>query len=209
MATRAFNVNVLDSGRVYRTSEFNAFTANPARLVDSLEKKGVLRQLAHGLYTRSERTKFGGVRRPDDDELLRGFLGDDNFVVTGSDAWNQLGLGSKAVLATPLVYSHQRSGEEVLDGRRFLFKRSKFPRSPSPEWYVVDLLDNHKTAQLGLDDALNSLVRALQKKRFSPALLARAASEYGNQSTRSLVFRALGLAGMKVQGFARSAEPAR
>ena len=122
---KTFNEALLHSGRVYRTSEFNAWTSNPARLVDSLEGRGILRRLAHGLYMRADRTKFGGVRRADDDELLRAFLADDNFVVTGSEAWNALGLGSKAVLAAPFVYNHQRTGEVTVDGRRFFFRRCK------------------------------------------------------------------------------------
>jgi len=148
---------------------------------------------------RVDRTKFGGVRRADDDELLRAFLADDNFIVTGSEAWNALGLGAKAVLAVPFVYNHQRTGEVTIDGRRFVFRRCKFPRQPSPEWFAVDLLENHETAQLGLDDASTALVQALKLGRFDPGRLARVAADYGSADTLRLVLKVLNTANLMEQ----------
>lgn len=191
-----FDEKLLQSGRVYRTAEFMAWTSNPARLVDALERKGILRRLAHGLYMRSDRTKFGGLRRAEDEELLRAYLGDDNFVITGSEAWNALGLGAKAVLTVPFVYNRQRTGEASIDGRRFVFKRVKFPRDPKAEWYVVDLLEHHMTAQLGLDNAEVALVHALASGRFDPVLLAGFTLDYGSLETLRLVMRALDKAGL-------------
>ena len=113
------------------------------------------------------------------------------FVITGSESWNALGLGAKAVLAAPLVYNHQRTGEVVLDGRRFILRRCKFPREPSAEWYVIDLLENHETAQLSLEDASHALQRALELGRFEPGRLARVAADYGCAETLRIVFKAL------------------
>jgi hypothetical protein len=187
---------LLVHGRIYRTAEFTTWTSNPSRLVDALEEKGILRRLAHGLFMMVERTKFGGFRRAQDDDLLRAFLGDDNFVVTGSDAWNALGLGAKAVLTAPFVYNHHRSGEATVDGRRFLFRRCKFPKMASPEWYVIDLLENHCAAQLGLDEAEDSLTTALVRRRFDPERLASSAIDYGSAVTLRLVLKALTAAGL-------------
>jgi hypothetical protein len=206
MGARTFHASALNSGSVYRTADFGAFTANPARLVEELEHKGILRRLAHGLYMRVDRTKFGGVRRAEDDELLSAFLGDDNFIITGSDVWNTLGLGAKAVLASPIVYNHQRVGEIVLDGRRFLFKKCKFPRNVTAEWYVVDLIENHDTAQLGLDDAYSALIKALESQHFSAKTLVRAAVNYGSVETRRLVHKAVVCAGLAETGFARGSD---
>ncbi len=151
------------------------WSASPARLVESLDGKGVLRRLAHGLYMLAERNRFGGFKRAQDDDMLRALLGDDNFIVTGSEAWNALGMGAKGVLTAPIVYNHHRTGEAEIDGRRFQFRRCKFPRTATPEWYVVDLAKNHETAQISLDDLGTAMSRALEMGRLDPERLASAA----------------------------------
>lgn len=62
-----------------------------------------------------------------DESLLRAWLGDNRFLITGPPRWNALGLGSTAMFAATLVYNTQRTGEFTLDGRRFLLRRVFFP----------------------------------------------------------------------------------
>jgi len=51
------------------------------------------------------------------------------------------------MFATTLVIAtRSRTGEFTLDGRRFLLRRVYFPKHPSPEWFVVDLLRHHEMA---------------------------------------------------------------
>ncbi|MGA9520289.1 MAG: hypothetical protein WBV82_02430 [Myxococcaceae bacterium] len=176
----------LKKGHVYRTKDFAKWTANPARLVKRLAGEGLLVRLGHGLYVHPETSKFGKVP-PTDDELMRGFLEDAPFVFSGPEKWNALGLGSTAMFATPLVYNTKRSGLFELGGRSYLLSRAKFPKQPTPEWFAVDLLENHDKAGVSLETLRDGLKKALRERRLREDGLREAAAAYGTQETRSLV----------------------
>ena len=176
----------LKKGHVYRTKDFRRWTANPTRLVKRLVDEGSLVQLGHGLYVHPETSKFGPVP-PSDEELMRGFLEDAPFVFTGPERWNALGLGSTAMFSAPLVYNTKRSGRFELAGRPYLLSRVKFPEHPTPEWYAVDLLENHAKAGVSLETLRDGLSKAVQERRLRGKALRDAAAVYGTQRTRTLV----------------------
>ena len=86
----------------------------------------------------------------------------------------------------PLVYNENRSGVLLLNGRRYQFKRSRFPVRPTAEWFAVDFLNN-------LDDVVDAdpprnlralrhrLCRDLDRARFAAAL-----AEFGSRGARLL-----------------------
>ena len=180
----------LRRGRVYRTKDLGQWSANPTRLAGRLVQDGLLRKLRHGLYYRPRQGRFGEVP-PDEKELVRSFLGSRDFVLTGSDKWNALGLGSTGVAAIRLVYNRQRTGAVELDGRRFRFRRVRFPKEVTPEWYVVDLFENAGLAGVDRKDLARSLKRAVDQNSFDPEGLLQAASEYGSRATQRAVEGAL------------------
>jgi hypothetical protein len=143
--------------------------------VKRLVRSGELVPLAHGLFAHPKRGRFGIVP-PGDEEMLRAFLDNTPFVLTGPDRWNALGLGTTAVFAEPLVYNKKRSGRFVLGGRAFQLRRVAFPETPTPEWYAVDLLDHADQAGAARSDIVNALARALavgrlDRDRVTPAIL--------------------------------------
>lgn len=178
----------LEPGRVYRTRDLLAWGANPTRLAKRLLAEGRLRQLAQGLFYAPKTSRFGPVP-PDDEALLRGFLGDEDFVVTGPPAWNALGLGSTAEFSATLVYNGKRSGEFQLGGRRFHLRRVRHPRQPSAEWFAVDLLEHHDMAGASLSDLERGLARAVAAGRLDRERLERVAAEFGTRETFALVER--------------------
>lgn len=106
----------LKPGRAYRTRDLRRWSANPTRLARRLVREGKLREAAHGLFYAPIETRFGQAPAPDA-EILRAFLGDSRFVITGPPRWNALGLGSTAMFAATLVYNTRRSGDFTFDGR--------------------------------------------------------------------------------------------
>ncbi len=177
-------------GRAYRTRDLRRWSANPTRLARRLVDEGKLCEAAHGLYYAPLPTKFGPAPASET-ELLRAFLGDEPFLVTGPPHWNALGLGSTAMFAVTLVYNTRRTGEVVLAGRRFLLRRVYFPKNPTPEWFVVDLLQHHDLAGVPRSKLRAGLVTTLRLGRWSRALLREMAEMYGTKATLALVEDAL------------------
>ncbi len=176
----------LTSGRVYRTKDFSHWTRNPTRLAKRLVREGQLRQLANGLYLKPKRGRFGEVPASDE-KLMRGFLEDAPFVFTGSEYWNSLGLGSTSMSPVKLVYNTKRSGTFTFGSRRFWLRRMNFPRTPTPEWYVVDLLDHSEQVGVARSTLIQNLREALAQGRFAPKQLRAAGRRYGSKATQRLV----------------------
>lgn len=184
----------LDPGRVYRTRELRRWSANPARLARRLVREGKLQQAAHGLFYAPVQSRFGQAPPPEE-EILRGFLGDSSFVLTGPPKWNALGLGATAMFASTLAYNQKRTGEFIFDGRRFLLRRVLFPENPSPEWFVVDLLQHHDMAGISLTELADRLVATVREGRWNRDRLREMADRYGTKATLALVERCLRAAG--------------
>ena len=185
----------LESGRVYRTHDLARWSANAPRLAKRLVKEGELVPLARGLFAHPKHSRFGAVPSRDD-ELLRAFLGDTAFVVTGPEKWNALGLGSTAVFAMPLVYNTKRSGTFKLGGRSFRLRRVAFPAKATPEWFVVDLFENAASAGVSRDALSAALSRALKAKRFNSQVLSDMSERFATRANKALIDAAAKTAGL-------------
>jgi hypothetical protein len=179
-----------EPGRAYRTRDLRPWSANPTRLARRLVDEGKLREAAHGLYYAPRPTRFGPAPAFDE-ELLRAFLGGEPFLMTGAPYWNALGLGSTAMFAVVLVYNTRRSGEFRLGGRRFLLRRVYFPEKPTAEWFIVDLLQHHDMAGVGLSVLREGLIATLRSGRWDRARLREMAETYGTKATLAMVDDAL------------------
>ncbi len=185
----------LEPGRAYRTRELRRWSANPTRLARRLVNEGKLREAAHGLFYAPIKSRFGQAPASDA-EFLRAFLNDGPFVITGPPRWNALGLGSTAMFAETLAYNTRRTGDFTFDGRRFLLRRVLFPESPSPEWFVVDLLQHHEMAGISLGDMEGRLTATLRQGRWDAARLRDMADKYGTKATLALIERCVDEAGI-------------
>lgn len=180
---------IIQPGRVIRTRDLRRWGTNPARLAKRLVREGMLERLGHGIFLRPKTGRFGRVP-PDEMSLLRAFLDDTPFVITGSDRWNALGLGATAVLAATLVYNTKRSGRFVFGGRPYLLRRVRFPLRPGIEWFVTDLIEHADMAGAARAEIERLLGIALAGRRFDAGRLREAAAEYGTRATRALIDRA-------------------
>lgn len=183
----------LKPGQAYRTRHFAARSSNPTRLVGRLVREGKLRKLQGGLYLAPATSRWGELP-PDPVDLLNTWLegrrGRD-WVFSGSEAWNALGLGSTAVHAARWVYNRKRSGSFELGRHRFLLRRVPFPKDPPPEWFVVDLLNHTRYAAVAREEVVARLAEALVAGRFDPDRLRTLARRFGRKATQQGVERAV------------------
>jgi hypothetical protein len=181
-------------GQVYRTRELRRWSANPTRLAKRLVHEGKLRQAAHGLFYAPVPSRFGPAP-PGETEILRAFFGGSPFIISGPPKWNALGLGATAMFAATLVYNTRRTGEFTFDGRRYILRRVLFPETPPPEYFVVDLLQQHAMAGVSLAELEQRLVTTLKEGRWNREMVTRMAERFGTKATLALVKRCLAEAG--------------
>jgi hypothetical protein len=172
----------LKPGRVYRTRQLAAWSANATRLAKRLVGSGELLPLAHGLFVHPAVSRFGPVP-PDDAELMRAFLDGDPYVFTGPDQWNALGLGTTVLHAMTLVYNTKRSGTFRLGKRLFQLRRVAFPKNPPLEWFIVDLFEHADQAGSQPKALAQALAASLKTKRFNAQKLKEMSETYGSKKT--------------------------
>lgn len=66
-----------------------------------------------------------------------------------------------------------------------------FPKDPTPEWFVIDLLQHHDMAGVALSDLCEGLVATLRFNRWDRGRLREMAETYGAKATLALVEGAL------------------
>jgi hypothetical protein len=172
----------LRAGHVYRREDL-AFLSNAIdRHLRELVAMGKLQKLAQGLYHAPKQSSFGPLP-PADDEVVKGFLRDKEFLVFSPSSYNTVGLGTTQLYNRTLVYNHKRHGVFQLGNRQFDFRvKPRFPKKLSLEFLYVDLLNN-------LDELAEDrdvvLIQARSKlPSFDHKRLQEAVKNYGNMATR-------------------------
>ena len=157
---------VLKPGRVYRRADLLAVS-------NSVDRH---------LYYAPRKSVFGELP-PDDAELVRSFLRDDDFLLLSPSAYNTVGLGTTQLYNRTVVYNRKRHGHFRLGNREFDFRvKPRFPHALSTEFLFVDLLNN--VDELA-EDAAAVWARAASKfKQLDSNDLSQALRAYGNLATR-------------------------
>lgn len=174
--------HVLEPGRVYRRADLAGVSNAVDRHLQALVKAGDLRKLAQGLYYAPRKSVFGDLP-PDDAELVRGFLRDDDFLLFSPSAYNTVGLGTTQLYNLTIVYNRKRHGQFWLGNREFDFRvKPRFPHTLSMEFLFVDLLNNLDELA---EDVSAVWARAERKvKELDGDGLRKALCAYGNAATR-------------------------
>jgi hypothetical protein len=175
----------LQAGRVYRREDLARLSNAVDRHLTQLVSTGTLKKLAQGLYYAPKQSSFGPLP-PTDEQVVRGFLRDNEFLVFSPSSYNTLGLGTTQLYNSTLVYNHKRHGVFKLGNRQFHFRvKPRFPKKLTPEFLYIDLLNN--LDELAEDrDVVLSQARA-KLMSFNQSVLLKALGSYGSMATRKLV----------------------
>jgi hypothetical protein len=181
----AYLSNELQAGRVYRREDLARLSKAVDRHLQELVSAGTLKKLAQGLYYAPKQSSFGPLP-PTDEQVVRGFLRDNEFLVFSPSSYNTVGLGTTQLYNSTLVYNHKRHGVFKLGNRQFHFRvKPRFPKKLTPEFLYVDLLNN-------LDDLAEDRDTVLSQARtkllsFNQSLLLKTLDNYGSMATRKRV----------------------
>jgi hypothetical protein len=179
----------LKPGKVYRRADLSQWSTAVDRHLAQLVEDGSVKKLASGLYYVPKKTVFGAAP-PDESELVRSFLKDDDFLLTTPNAYNSLGVGTTQLYNKRVVYNHKRHGVFNLGGREFYFHaKHRFPKKLSPEFLVVDLVNNLSGLAEDKDEVLKKVLsraKLLDRRNMQNSLV-----RYGNAKTKTLLAPAL------------------
>jgi len=172
----------IKKGEVYRRSDLEYYSTAIDRHLATLIKDGTLVKLNQGLYYAPKQSKFGVVP-PDDDQVVKRFLKDEDFLLVSPNTFNSLGLGLTQLYNTTWVYNHKRKGEFQLNGKTFEFKlKSAFPKHITREYLLVDLLNNLENLAEDESQAIEKL--PFNVRNFDTDALMTATQQYGTGKTK-------------------------
>jgi len=179
----------LRPGEVYRREDLARWSKAVDRHLKELQDDGTLTKLAGGLYAFPKDTAFGKAPA-EDDKLVGTFLKDRRFLLASPNAYNSLGVGTTQLYDKTVVYNHKRHGLFALGGCTFDFRvKPAFPRTLSPEFLLVDLVNNVDR----LAESKNEVLARVKERAssYDASRLQRAARDYGNVRTRKFFAEAL------------------
>ena len=172
----------LRPGEVYRRGELASWSSSVDRDVAALLNDGALRKLSSGLFYYPSKGVFGQVP-PEEKKLVQTFLKDDEFLLTSPNVYNSLGVGTTQLYNTRVVYNHKRHGKFILGNQEFDFRaKHRFPTSVTPEFLLVDLVNNLDNLAEEKGKVLENVAR--KAPSMNKAALKKAASKYGTISTK-------------------------
>ncbi|HRN55626.1 MAG TPA: hypothetical protein PLL71_04210 [Agriterribacter sp.] len=175
----------LHPGKVYRRQDLEKWFPAVDRSLQLLVKDGTLEKLSPGMYYVPRQSVFGKTP-PEEQELVKGFLKDDRFLLTSPNDYNMLGVGTTQLYNTSRVYNHKRHGEFKLGNRTFQFlRKSYFPEKVSKEFLLVDLVNNLKTLTEEDQPALLKKVK-LKALEMDTRKLKHLADNFGLVRTKKL-----------------------
>lgn len=185
----------LHPGAVYRRADLAKWSKAVDRHLQQLQKKGVLTKLSGGLYYYPKKTAFGEAPA-NDHTLVESFLKDTRFLLTTPNAYNALDVGTTQLYNETVVYNHKRHGHFQLGGRVFDFRmKPHFPSKLSPEFLLVDLVNNMEKLAEDKEQVLNNVKR--KALSMNVKALSKAVRHYGGTRTRKFFAEVLGKEDLK------------
>ena len=177
----------LRPGQVYRRADLAVFSAAVDRHLRQLVDAGELKKLGFGVYHRPQKSVFGEVPA-EEQNVVKAFLKDDDFLVMSLNAYNALGVGTTQLYNERLVYNRKRDGHMELNGQKYFFlKNRKFPKKVTEAFLLVDLVNNLRLLAEDRDRVKEFVAeRALD---LGLEELRRTATDYGNVATRKFFER--------------------
>lgn len=173
----------LTKGKVYRRDELAVYSGSIDRVLKRLENNKALSKVGPGLYYYPKQSRFGTLP-PDEQNLFGAFLHSKYFLVMSNNLYNVLGVGLTQLSTDIRVYNTKRHDKVTLAGQQYYFQRPNngFPKELSPEFLLVDLVNNIKL--MGEEPRLLLTKITTKVNTFDKQKLINFANKYGKVGTR-------------------------
>jgi hypothetical protein len=174
----------LKQGETYRREDLVNYSTSIDRYLAELVNNGTLQKLSQGLYYYPKQSVFGQAP-PDEKKLVRTFLRDNKFLLTSPNLYNNLGVGTTQLYNNRVVYNHKRHAKVKLGNQEFDFRlKHKFPLTATPEFMLVDLVDNLDRLAEDKTTILENVARKVDV--MDKKALKKAVDKYGNVGTKKI-----------------------
>ena len=108
MGAAAQIADELQVGRVYRRMDLAHLSKSVYRHINQLLSIGMLKKLARGLYYAPRHSRFGPLP-PSDEQVVKEFLRDTDFLILSPSSYNTVGLGTTQLWQ----HGHSETGSGV------------------------------------------------------------------------------------------------
>jgi hypothetical protein len=174
----------LKPGATYRREDLINFSNSIDRHLGQLVKDGTLQKMSQGLFYYPRQTAFGQAP-PDEKKLVRSYLKDEDFLLTSPNIFNSLGVGTTQLYNNWVVYNHKRHGKVRLGNQEFDFRlKHRFPTTPTPEFFLVDLVNNLGSLAEDKTMVLENVARKVNT--MDKKALKKSVSKYGSVGTKKI-----------------------
>jgi hypothetical protein len=174
----------IKAGKTYRRAEMEKWSTSVDRHLKLLVDEGSLVKLSAGLYHSPKQSTFGTLPA-DDNDLIKTFLKDDDFLFYSLNDYNKLGVGTTQLYNKRIVYNHRRHGRFTLGNKDFHFhSKPKFPKEATEEFLLVDLVNNIDSLAEDTKHVLENILakaQTLNKKRLTHSI-----KEYGTVRAKKI-----------------------
>jgi hypothetical protein len=174
----------LKQGETYRREDLVNSSTSIDRHLAELVGDGTLQKLSQRLFYYPKKSIYGQAP-PDEKKLVRTFSKDDDFLLTSPNVYNSLGVGTTQLYNNRVVYNHKRHGKVRLGDQEFDFRlKHKFPTTATPEFVLVDLVDNLGRLAEDKTSILENVARKVNV--MDKKALKKAVDKYGNVATKKI-----------------------
>ncbi len=173
-------LDFMKPGQLYGLDDLSQVSRNPSRDLKKLLDSSLLVKAAPGLYYKPK--MLGELKVPaNKHDLVKKFLGvkSGTFHLRNLSDFNTLRLGTTQHSKKVYVYNKKRSGEITLDGRLYDFRVRKFPKKPTPEYLLVDMLNSMNELGEEPKKLLENLKRRLPGMELDKDRLLETSEKYG------------------------------
>ncbi len=183
----------LSAGQLYSWDDLKGYSNSLGRDVKRLLEEGLLNKVGPGLYLSPKKSRFGAVPATEQ-QLVRGFLKTDDFLLVSPNYYNGLGLGLTQLKNEVFVYNKKRHGAVKLSNRTYQFKlkAKDYPKELTKEYLLVDLVNNLDEVGESPSMLLRNIANSVQANEFNNTQLFMLAKQYGHVYTKKF-FAALEL----------------